>query len=154
MVQIKMMKKSFRQVEPAFASFWRKKLCENMISNFEWCWSDLIQITSVWVEKVLGRMVAGRRWSSWTPRCCGEPVNILSSMEYNWSSQANMAGFLEPIGLNHSSQEGCQGYMTRGENQLDWNVFFIQLLSLLLSTLVKPGGPPREPLFHDLPCGT
>ena len=85
---------------------------------------------------------------------CGEPVNILSSMEYNWSSQANMAGFLQPIGLNYSSQEGCHGNMNQGENQLDWNVFFLQMLSLLLFTLVKPGGPPREPLFHDLPCGT
>ena len=75
-----------------------------MISKFEWCWWDLIQITSVWVEKVLGRMVAGRRWSSWTPRCCGEPVNILSSMEYNWSSQANVAGLLQPANRAESFQ--------------------------------------------------
>ena len=38
--------------------------------------------------------------------------------------QANMAGLLQPIGLNQSSQEGCQGNMTRGENQLDWDIFF------------------------------
>ena len=75
--------------------------------------------------------------------------NIIGAAKQMWLDCSS-----QPIGLNHSSQEGCQGNMTQGENQLDWNVFFLQLLSLLLFTLVRPGGPPREPLFHDLPCGT
>ena len=89
----------------------------------------------------------------------GGQVELLAAvvnLEYDFGAAKQMwlDCSIQPIGLNQSSQEGCQGNMTRGENQSDWNVFFFQLLSLLLSTLVKPGGLPREPLFHDLPCGT
>ena len=88
----------------------------------------------------------------------GGQVELLAAvvnLEYDFGAAKQMwlDCSIQPIELNQSSQEGCQGNMTRGENQLDWNVFF-RLLSLLLFTLVIPGGPPREPLFHDLPCGT
>ena len=55
--------------------------------------------------------------------------NIIGAAKQMWLDCSS-----QPIGLNHSSQEGCQGYMTRGENQSDWNVFFSIVVIIIVYT--------------------
>ena len=69
----------------------------------------------------------------------GGQVELLATvvnLEYNFGAdkQVWLDCSSQPIGLNQSSQEGCQGNMTRGENQLDWNVFFTIVVIIIVYT--------------------
>ena len=98
-------------------------------------------------------------WKSpWKNGCRKAVVKLNSSLLWwTWNivlEQPSKCGWIAPANRAESVQ-------SRGlPRKYDWKRnpiglgYFFRRLSLLLFTLVKPGGPPREPLFHDLPCGT